>query len=62
MRLGHLRDQLVEPHHARVAAHQRVEAVRPVELGAQVAHLALEQPLLGGLAHEEQDLVGRRRA
>ena len=54
----HLRDQLVQPRHARMPAHQRVEAMRPVEFRAQVAHLALEQPVLGGLAHEEEDLVG----
>jgi hypothetical protein len=55
--LGDLRDLLVEPDHGGMAAHQRVEAVRAVELGAKIADLALEDALLGGLLDEEQELV-----
>ena len=56
-RLRHLGDQLVEPHHGRVASDQRIEAVGPIELGAEAMHLALEHPPLRRLSHEGEDLV-----
>ncbi len=55
--LGHLGDQLVEPHHRGVAAHQLVEAMRAVQLRAQVTHLALKHPLVRRLPHQGQDLL-----
>ena len=55
--LGHLGDRLVEPHHLRMAAHELVEAVGAIELGAQVPQLALEPALPGRLADQIQDLV-----
>ena len=40
-----------------MAADERVEAVRAVELGAKVADLALEDALGRGLAHQGQHVV-----
>ena len=57
VRLRHLRDQLVEPHHPRMPPDQLVEAVGPRELAPEVVQLALHPALLGGLAHQAQDLV-----
>ena len=56
-RLRHLGDQLVEPDHGRVAPDQRIEAVGPIELGAEAMHLPLEHPALRRLPHEGEDLV-----
>jgi hypothetical protein len=57
VRLRHLGDHLVEPHHLRVPPHELVEAVGAVELGAQVAQLPLHPALPGRLADQGQDLV-----
>ncbi len=52
VRLRDLGDHLVEPDHLRVPPHELVEAVGPIELGAQVVQLPLHPALPGRLAHQ----------